>query len=54
MGPEAAGAEEAESFKSKVIPYCEYQKKKERLAAKQVIPVGWEESVQRLRLARLD
>jgi hypothetical protein len=47
-------AEEPESFRPKVIPYHEYQKKKERLAAKQAMPVGWEESVQRLRLARLD
>jgi hypothetical protein len=47
-------AEESESFKPKLTPYHEYQKKKERLAAKQVVPVGWAESVQRLRLARID
>jgi hypothetical protein len=46
--------QEPESFKPKVTPYHEYQRKRERLAAKQVIPVGWDESVQRLRLARTD
>jgi hypothetical protein len=47
-------AEEPESFKPKVTPYHASQKKKGRLAAKHVVPVGWQESIQRLRLARID
>jgi hypothetical protein len=43
-----------ETFRPKVTPYSEYRKKQERLSAKQVILVGWEESVQRIRLATLD
>jgi hypothetical protein len=43
-----------ETFRPKLTPYSEYRKKQERLSAKEVVPVGWEESVQRIRLARLD
>jgi hypothetical protein len=43
-----------ETFRPKVTPYSEYRKKQERCSAKQVMPVGWKDSVQRIRLARLD
>jgi hypothetical protein len=41
-------------FKPKIIPYDDYRRQKARSSTKQVTPVGWENSVQRMRLARLE